>query len=110
METIHKELAAGRWRNLSLCEQLANIGGEVSRARLWQKKDPAVFDRAVTRALELFELTLSDSRWHGRWREIARSREVFLDTVSDGTEYRDSLERLERYFNDFALCARSTSL
>ena len=28
----HKELAAGRWKKLSFCEQMANIGSEVERA------------------------------------------------------------------------------
>jgi len=29
---LHKELAAGKWFKLSLAEQMANIGSEVSRA------------------------------------------------------------------------------
>mgnify|MGYP001618739805 CR=1 FL=1 len=103
---IHKGLAEGRWRELSLCEQLANIGGEVSRAQAWQTRDSKIFEGAVSRALELFELTLDDPRWRGRGREIARSREVFLDAISGGKEYQSSLGDLVRYFDQFALCAR----
>lgn len=109
MKAVHVELAGGRWQTLSLCEQLANIGSEVSRARRWQNKDPKIFENAVDRALELFELTLRDMRWRGRWREIARAREVFLDAISGGTEYASSLADLERYFFPFAYCARSIS-
>ena len=103
---IHKELASGRWQTLSLCEQLANIGSEISRARRWQEKDAKIFEGAWLRALELFELTLTDNRWRGRWREIARAREVFLDAASGSKEYKSSLEDLVRYFDSFALCAR----
>jgi len=34
----HKELAEGRWKDLSLCEQMANIGSEVSRTIKWKEK------------------------------------------------------------------------
>jgi len=103
---IHKELASGRWFKLSLMEQLANIGSEVSRARKWQGKDKNFFWGAVERALELFDLTLEDKRWRGRLREIARVREVFCDTVLGKKNYQTSLEDLERYFLPFALFAR----
>jgi len=106
MKTIHKELAGGRWQTLSLCEQLAHIGSEVSRAHRWQNKDPKIFENAVERTLELFELTLRDMRWRGRWREVARARETFLDAISGGTEYKSTLRDLERYFFSFAYCAR----
>lgn len=105
---IHKELARGRWNELSLCEQLANIGSEISRTARWQNKDPELFQGAVFRALDLFELTLRDTRWRGRWREIGRSREVFLDAISGGKEYKSSLPDLVRYFNQFAFCVRRT--
>jgi len=102
----HKELAAGRWHELSLMEQLGNIGGEVSRTLLWKDRDASLCSGAVRRALELFDLTLDDSRWRGRRWEITRAREVFLDAVSGGREYKSSLEDLARYFNQFAYAAR----
>jgi hypothetical protein len=102
----HKELAAGRWFELSLAEQLSNIGSEVSRAARWEKKDEKLFQGAVDRALELFDLTLSDSRWRGRYREIARAREVFCDAIYGGKLYKSSLPDLVRYFDYFALAAQ----
>ena len=33
MSIKHKELAAGRWNQLSFLEQMANIGSEVSKAQ-----------------------------------------------------------------------------
>lgn len=105
---LHKELACGRWYTFSLCEQLGNIGSEVSRARLSQGKDGKRFENAVERALELFDLTLSDSRWKGRLKEIGRAREVFCDAIFGGKEFKSSLADLERYFNNFALAALSS--
>jgi hypothetical protein len=34
----HRDLAAGRWWQLSLAEQLGNIGSEVSRAVRWHSQ------------------------------------------------------------------------
>ena len=107
MSIVHKELAKGRWFELSLCEQLGNIGSEVGRVIRWQDKDENNFEEAVTRALELFELTLKDQRWNKRWREIARARELFCDAITGGEEYKSSLEDLDRYFYYFAFAARN---
>lgn len=104
---IHKELASGRWFELSLIEQLANIGSEVSRARKWQGKDKKIFWGTVERALELFDLTLEDSRWKGRLREIARARELFCDAIYGGKEYKTTFEDLDRYFFHYAYCSRN---
>ncbi len=103
---LHKELASGGWSRLSLKEQLGNIGSEVSRAISWRTKDKKLYDSAIERALELFDLTLEDKRWRGRLLEIARAREVFCDAISGGKEYKSSLEDLERYFDQFAYAAR----
>lgn len=103
---LHKELASGKWRELSLSEQLANIGSEVNRASKWQGKDENIFWSAVERALELFDLTLQDPRWKGRLREIARAREVFCDAVTGGREYKSTLKDLEKYFFHFAFLSR----
>lgn len=106
----HKQLAdSGKWFELSILEQMGNIGSEVGRAAKWQKKDEERFRGAVTRALELFDLTLADPRWKGmgRWREIATARMLFCLAI-EGQEdkYKTSLADLERYLFPFALAAR----
>lgn len=103
---FHKE-AAGSWFQMSLMEQMGNIGSEVYRAARSQGKDEKRFWEAVERALELFDLTLADGRWRGRRREIARAREVFCDALYGGKEYGSSLEDLDKYFLQFAIAARS---
>lgn len=106
MPFIHQNLAAGRWSTFSLAEQLGNIGSEVSRAARAEGNDDERFWSAITRALELFDLTLLDMRWRGRKREIARVRELFCDAVLGGKEYGSSLANLMPYFDAFALLAR----
>ena len=106
MDIVHKNLAAGRWRELSLMEQLGNIGSEVSRAAMAKGKDEPRFENAFERALELFDLTLGDPRWKGRKEEIARAREVFCDAALQGKTYGTSLEDMDRYFLPFAVAAR----
>jgi hypothetical protein len=107
MDFLHKELAQGRWFELSLAEQMGNIGSEVSRAARWQEKDKKLFWGAVYRALDLFDLTMADSRWSGRLREIARAREVFCDAVYGGKEYGTTFQNLQPYFDLFALAVRN---
>ena len=105
---IHKTLAAGRWQELSLAEQMGNIGSEVSRALNRQGKDENLFWGAVDRALELFDLTLEDPRWRkgGRLREIARAREVSVEAVFVGAAYGSTFEGLLPYFDHCAISAR----
>ncbi len=107
-EMKHKELAAGRWWRMSICEQMGNIGSEVSRSLKWKDRDPAIFRKALERCLELFDLTLADPRHRGstaRLREIARAREVYLDYLVGPNAYASTEASLRRYFDIFALGA-----
>ena len=73
---LHAELGSGRWRQMTLAQQLANVGSEVDRAiRAWEGGQSGRFEGALDRALELFDLTAADDRWRGpRRREILRAR------------------------------------
>ena len=52
--TIHKHLASGRWFELSLMEQLANIGMDIERCIKWKEKgDLQKSQVAFERALDL---------------------------------------------------------
>lgn len=102
----HPSLAAGRWFQLSLAEQLGNIGSEVSRA-MRSQGDEKRFENAVLRALELFSLTIQDPRWRKRLKELTRARELFCDAVYGGVEYGTSFEDLDRYFTYFGIAARN---
>ena len=72
----------------------------------WRGRDQRLMTGAFERALELLDLTLADSRWRGRLREIARARELLCDAATGGTEYGTTLEDMDRYFLAFAVAAR----
>jgi len=103
----HPELAAGRWGELTLAAQLANVGSEVGRMLGWRQRNERLMNKAFERALELLDLTLADPRWRGRLREIARAREMLCDAATGGHEYDTTLEWLDRYFLDFAVAERN---
>ena len=104
---LHPGLAAGRWAELSLVEQLANVGSEVGRASRAKAAGNVVrFEAALARALELFDLTLDDPRWRNRYREIARARELVCDFLVGDNEHSSSAVGLDAYFLAFARAAR----
>jgi hypothetical protein len=106
-EMMHKNLAAGRWGTFSLMTQLANIGSEVSRAIAWHRKSVLpTRDKAIDRALELFDLTIADARWKNRLKEITRARETVCDLFYGDNIYQTSFASLERYFLQFGIAAR----
>ncbi len=107
--TMHAGLASGRWREMTLAEQFANLGSEVDRAiRSSQSGRAARFENALDRALELFDLTAADDRWRGpRRREILRAREEFCRLFFDDDVDPESARGLSRYFLQFGILARS---
>ena len=107
MSFQHSSMAAGKWFEYTLCQQMGNIGSEVGRANRWKEKDPKLFESAVFRAIELLNLTLSDLRWKNRCKEIARAKEAVCDAFTGGKEYNSNFEDLEKYFYHFAFAARN---
>ena len=103
----HKTLAAGHWHELSLREQLGNVGSEINRAIMWRGKDEKKYQDSINRACELMDLILQDPRWRNeRLRELKQVREMIDDAITGGKEYGSTLEDLDRYFFAFALAAR----
>lgn len=108
MAFIHQRLASGQWQKLSLAEQIANIGSEVSRVIYWKKNgDKENEQKAAWRALELIDLTIADSRWQERLKELFRLREVFCGFFAETHHYEISPENLNNYFLPFALMVRN---
>jgi hypothetical protein len=105
--SLHRGLAAGRWQELSLVEQLANIGSEVGRAgRAKALGNEDRLANALDRCLELFDLTLADDRWRNRRREIARAREIVCDFLVGDNDARSTAESLDAYFLPYAMASR----
>jgi hypothetical protein len=107
MSHQHKELAAGRWNQLSFAEQMANIGSEIERTISWKKKRrPEIGMRAFERALELIDLTVVDPKNRTRLRELLRVREAVSDHFYFDNFYQTTPESWQRYFGSFLIAAR----
>lgn len=104
--TLHKELADGRWFELTLLEQLANVGMDIERAIRWkQKGDSKASSHAFERALDLLNLTIADPKHKGRLKEITRTREVLIDYFVCDNEYGSTDQSWQNYFYPFNYAA-----
>jgi hypothetical protein len=104
----HRELAAGRWNDLTLLEQMANVGAEIGRTITWKAKNRLDFSgRAFERALELLDLTIRDRKNRRRAKELFRLREALADHFVFDNSYNSSDESWQRYFYPFQIAART---
>lgn len=107
MNFQHKELAQGRWFQMSIVEQLGNVGSEVSRAINWKAKNNLTNSRqAFFRALELLDLTISDKKNISRLKEVVRVREVLSDFFMGKNQFKSTDNSWQKYFSYFAIAAR----
>jgi hypothetical protein len=99
---IHKDLAGGRWRTLSVSEQMANVGCDVDRAIRWRDRGNAEYSRsAFERALELLMFTIADPKNKKRLKELCRVKEVLGDYFYGNNIYAFTDDALQRYFFNF---------
>lgn len=107
MSFQHKDLAAGRWKELTFCTQMANIGSEVERALNWQaKQNPVYSGKAAERALELLDLTLDSVTGMARRKEVSRVREAVVDFFMGSNEFCSTDKSWRGYFLPFTYAAR----
>lgn len=107
MSIQHKELAAGRWLEFGLVEQLANVGSEVERAIGWREKGNSAYSTmAIERALELLFLTIADPKNRLRLRELTRLKEALADYFYSDNRYGSSDKSWRTYFGAFAWASR----
>jgi hypothetical protein len=98
-----------RWAQLSICEQMGNIGSEVGRAINAKRNNMSErVEGAINRALDLFsatvEVLLREGTHKHRVREVLRARDEFLALFYD--DRFDEADKIEEYFMHFALAAR----
>lgn len=103
----HKQLAAGRWFNLSFFEQMANIGSEVERAISWKNRNKDFSNKAVDRALELLFLSIDDKKNMSRLKELARVYENIGDYFYGDNVFKSNDVLWQKYFYNFAFAARN---
>lgn len=96
-----------RWSKFSLFEQLAHIGSEIARARVFEEKgDLPTRNRCIERAFDLIDLTMEDKRFQKRLKEICRLRECLADHYAGTHTFETSLQGLEEYCTQFAMVVR----
>lgn len=101
---IHTNLTQERWNTLSIHQQLANVGTDVSRAIRWKNKGNLEYSQqALDRALELLDLTIQDQKYKGRGalRELLRTREALKDYFLGDNQYFTNDEIWHNYFLHF---------
>lgn len=106
MTTFHKDLSAKRWFEMSIFEQMANIGSEIFRTISWREKDKNLSEKAFWRALELIDLTVDDPKNKKRLKEILRAREALVDYFAGDNQYHSTDESWQNYFYSFNYAAR----
>jgi hypothetical protein len=101
MTAMHRELAAGRWFDLPLVEQMANIGSEAERTISWRGRNTKNSETAFDRSLELLDLTIADPRHRLRLRELTRLREALADYFAFDNRYSSTDAAWKQYFHAF---------
>ncbi len=105
---IHGEETKKNWGTHSIEYQMGNIGSEVYRALKWTEKgSQAHADKAIDRALELFDFTITANVHNpGRLREVLIAREEFCDYFFGGNSWHTDPKRMQRYYDGFVMMER----
>jgi hypothetical protein len=104
----HGEIFGGRWATMPLAEQMANIGSEISRVKIWKRKnDTLQSDRAFDRAIELLDVSKMSYTRDTALKELCRLKENVCYHYLHYSEIEWS--KLCRYFDNFALAWRMKS-
>lgn len=105
MTVYHRDLQK-RWHDLSLMEQLANVGSEVERALNWQEKGNTEYTTiSFERSLELLDYTTEGMDNFYRLKELKRLREILVDYFAGQNIYHSSAGLFRNYFYGFNYAA-----
>lgn len=100
----HQQLANGQWQTLTFLEQMANIGSEVERTINWKNKNNIEYSvMAANRALELIDLSLNCAASLPKLKELARLRELFVDSFYESNSFQSTQSMWQNYFQSFAV-------
>lgn len=101
MDTAIKE----RWFDLSLPEQMVNIGNEVKRAVRFDK-DSGKKQTFIEKALKYIDLTIDDPKNKAVIPEIKMGREILEDYIGDH-ELDYTKEQIRDYYMDFVFLLKN---
>lgn len=97
-----------RWHDMTLPQQLGNVGSDFERALKWkQKGKQELFANAAKRTIEQLDMTVSSRSLYGiRRREITRLREETKKELYSKKINIHATDGLANYFLKMALLAR----
>lgn len=91
-----------RWHQMTVQEQLANVGSEVHRAiRFKNKNDEKKALNFVNAALDFLVLTQSDPKNRNRIQELGFCKEELIDYFIGENIYQTTDEMLIKYYDAF---------
>ena len=106
MSYQRQQLASGRWQQLLLIEQLANVGSEIERTILWKGRNDEYSRKALECGLELLDLTIADVKNVPRPKELTRLKEALIDYFLGENNFLSSDKLWRSYFSPFNYAAR----
>jgi hypothetical protein len=95
-----------KWRKLSFIEQMANLGADVGRTINWHNKDIKLSNNFYFIALELWNLTMNDTKNKKSLKELRLKKKTFVNWFTGKNLNHKVIENLENYFYQFNLAAR----
>ncbi len=95
-----------RWHSFSFEEQMGHIGCEITRARNWKIKSALTSKSALSRALDLIEITQNDPKVTMQHSKTLLNFRAIVENNFNSQSHNDSLEVLDKHCLEFALVAR----
>ena len=94
-----------KWTDLTLAEQMVNVGNEVRRAFNAEKKgNEERMKNECLAAVNMLALMMSDPRNLYRQSELLLAERVLVDYFFGGNTYNSSEEGIRRYYDVFIDC------
>lgn len=94
-------MESARWNQMSISEQILNIGGEIQRAvDRKAKNDPKLAHDYFEKAIEWIKLTKDDPKNHNRIEEISIVEDELKDYFNLNI-YKNDKNSIMSYWNSF---------
>ena len=94
-------MSKDRWEQLSISQQMMNIGGELERAVAWKNKnDTEKMYHFLDIVREWMGLTMADPKNRGRIGELVVVQEEYEDFFGEN-HWKNTDETMMKYWNSF---------
>ncbi len=94
-------MSKDRWEQMSISEQMMNIGGELERAIAWKNKnDPEKMNNYLEKVRQWMGLTMADPKNRGRLGELVLAQEEYEDFFGEN-HWNNSADTIMKYWDSF---------